>query len=622
MGRAMGEFGQVRLPWPDWQIVRLLGSGTFGRVYEAEKKNDGFVSHAAVKVMSIPAQRQEVYELKASGMSDPEIDRHFLQTAKKLNNEIAFMEQLKSAANIVSIYDSAIVRSENGIGYELFMRMELLTDLNSYFYSVRNGQVTVKDVIKVGCDICSALSACEKKNIIHRDIKTSNILVSEYGDYKLSDFGVSRHKEHTQTYMSMQGTYHYMAPEVFRRDRNYDHTVDIYSLGLVLYRLLNYGKIPFIDPFGPIPSADEMEEAQRRRMTGEALPNPALGGKELAAIIRKASSYRPEERFQRAEDMREALMSCSYRMDRSELEKVITRNTANAAQKRSESQNRRSFSNEAIRTASAPRRAEYTPAPDPERTEAEIPSFRQEQGSRTGSSDSQRAVEKPKKKKGRNVKWLIAVVYLIVLSAGGYFAWNRIALKNNETEMTPEYDTDVFQHMSYVVDSNGNAKITGWATDSRFIKLPEMVEGHNVTEIGANAFVQHKNLEGIILPEGLQRINTKAFCGCIALKEITIPNSVTEIDQEAFLGCESLETVKLPVGITKISSYTFYKCHSLSEIEIPAEVTRIGKKAFAECSSLVEVSFAVSGGIEDMGEEAFDKWVHYTDSTLAVKREL
>ncbi len=319
------ENHQMELPWKEWQIIRQLGEGSFGKVYEAAKKNEGFVSHAAVKVMKIPAQKQEIYELQANGMTDQEINEYYRKAAQKLNNEIMLMDQLKSAANIVSIHDSAIVKRNDTIGYYLFIRMELLKDLDAYCYSVKKGSISVEEVIKVGCDICNALSACEKKNIIHRDIKPSNIFVSEYGDFKLGDFGVSRHKEHTQTNMSMQGTYNYMAPEVFRNDGNYSNTVDIYALGLVLYRLLNYGKIPFVSQTRTIPSADEVADAQTKRLAGKTLPDPVLGGPELVGIIRKACSYNPEDRFQTAREMRDALLKCKFNMSAEELEQTINR---------------------------------------------------------------------------------------------------------------------------------------------------------------------------------------------------------------------------------------------------------------------------------------------------------
>ncbi|MCR4655916.1 MAG: protein kinase [Lachnospiraceae bacterium] len=95
-----------------------------------------------------------------------------------------------------------------------------------------------KAVLKLGVDICSALEICAMKKVIHRDIKPENIFINEFGDYKLGDFGVARKLENVAGALSQKGTYNYMAPEV-EKGTSYNETVDLYSLGLVLYRFLN-----------------------------------------------------------------------------------------------------------------------------------------------------------------------------------------------------------------------------------------------------------------------------------------------------------------------------------------------------------------------------------------------
>ena len=106
---------------------------------------------------------------------------------------------------------------------------------------------------------------CDSKNIVHRDIKPENIMVSEFGDYKLGDFGIARTMDHT-TQATTVGSERYMAPEVIKREE-YGKEVDIYSLGLVLYWMLNNRKRPFIDA-DHLPTHDEIELAQARREKG------------------------------------------------------------------------------------------------------------------------------------------------------------------------------------------------------------------------------------------------------------------------------------------------------------------------------------------------------------------
>ncbi|MDO4632428.1 MAG: ABC transporter substrate-binding protein [Eubacteriales bacterium] len=325
------EWNQIQLPWPEWKVTGVLGRGTFGEVYEAHKQEGNRVLKAAVKVLKIPKDSQERYTLRADGFGDQEIDQYFYKEVKKLEREIVLMEELQTAANIVSIKDSKIVKQEEG--YRLFMMMELLTSLDKYFYG-RHPVKTPKvlDVIKIGCDICDALSACEKRNIIHRDIKPSNIFVSEYGDFKLGDFGVSRQKEYTQANMSVQGTVNYMAPEVYLNQHQYDHTVDIYSLSLVLYRLLNRNRLPFVDPGTGIPTFEENSIAVTKRVQGrESFPDPLLGGKYLAWTLKKACSFRPEDRYQSAEAFKNDLLRCRFSMGEDELNRELTGKESAAA---------------------------------------------------------------------------------------------------------------------------------------------------------------------------------------------------------------------------------------------------------------------------------------------------
>ena len=86
---------------------------------------------------------------------------------------------------------------------------------------------------------------CQCQNIIHRDIKPENIFVSRFGEFKLGDFGIARELERTMSGLSKKGTYSYMAPEMYKGEA-YDSRVDIYSLGIVLYKLRNHNRLPFI----------------------------------------------------------------------------------------------------------------------------------------------------------------------------------------------------------------------------------------------------------------------------------------------------------------------------------------------------------------------------------------
>lgn len=145
------------------------------------------------------------------------------------------------------------------------IRMELLTPLNEY--TREKGTWGKDEVIHLGIDICKALEICQKYDIIHRDIKPENIFVADYGNFKLGDFGIARIASQTSGASTRAGTNAYMAPEIYRGE-HYGKTVDLYSLGLVLYRLLNDNRLPFMPQYPAPLRFQDRENAQAMRLSG------------------------------------------------------------------------------------------------------------------------------------------------------------------------------------------------------------------------------------------------------------------------------------------------------------------------------------------------------------------
>ena len=186
--------------------------------------------------------------------------------------------------------------------------MEYLTSFLDY---CAGRELTEEDVIQLGIDLCKALEYCQKQNIIHRDIKPENIFVSRFGEFKLGDFGIARELERTMSGLSKKGTFSYMAPEMYKGEP-YDAKVDIYSLGIVLYKLRNHNRLPFISLEKQLITYRDKENALNRRMSGENPPRPAEAGEGLADIILKACAYDRKDRFETAEEFREALEALKY----------------------------------------------------------------------------------------------------------------------------------------------------------------------------------------------------------------------------------------------------------------------------------------------------------------------
>lgn len=287
--------------WPGWEVVRRLGAGSFGSVYEIQRDLYGKTEYAALKVISIPQDSGDIDELYADGYDRESITQRFRSYLEDIVREYAMMAEMKGHANVVYCDDLLQVPHEDGLGWDIYIKMELLTPL----VQALPVEIPEEQVIRLGADICSALVLCKQRSIIHRDIKPQNIFISRDGNYKLGDFGIAKTAEKTSG-GTKTGTYKYMAPEVYKGEP-YGTSVDVYSLGLVLYWMLNERRTPFLPLPPKAPTTYQEDEAKHRRFSGEPLPPPAHGSKELQAIVLKACAYRPQDRFKSAAEMLEAL---------------------------------------------------------------------------------------------------------------------------------------------------------------------------------------------------------------------------------------------------------------------------------------------------------------------------
>ena len=287
-----------------WHIKRFIGAGSYGKVFEIERRDFDMVFTGALKAITIPADKSEYEQVLEAGMDREGASTYFRDYVQELNREIALMSRLKGHSNIVSYEDHQIIPHEDGIGWDILIRMELLRPINDALR--QNKSFTRAEVIRLGTDLCRALEVCGQYNIIHRDIKPANIFISDTGDYKLGDFGVARIASASTGASTRAGTVNYMAPEVFRGEK-YTANVDIYSLGLVMYQLLNANRMPFYPPYPQPITFSAAEQARARRLAGEALPLPSGAQDALGQLVCKACAPDPAQRFAGPLALRKAL---------------------------------------------------------------------------------------------------------------------------------------------------------------------------------------------------------------------------------------------------------------------------------------------------------------------------
>jgi len=291
-----------------WYIAKFLGKGNFGKVFEIQREDFGETYRAALKIITVPQDESEIRNVKASGLDNASVSEYFADVVKEIVSEFVLMNKLKGNNNVVNYEDHIVVAHEGAFGWDIFIRMELLNPLMDY---AENTDLTRKDVIKLGIDMCHALELCQAHNIIHRDIKPENIFMSDSGHFKLGDFGIARTIEKTVSDLSVKGTYAYMAPEV-RKGEKYGSNVDIYSLGIVMYRLLNGNRIPFLPPYPEKIGYSDMSTALDRRLSGEKIPAPSGADGRLAEIVLKACAFDSKDRYSSPLQMREELEAIAY----------------------------------------------------------------------------------------------------------------------------------------------------------------------------------------------------------------------------------------------------------------------------------------------------------------------
>ncbi|HJH89149.1 MAG: protein kinase domain-containing protein [Anaerostipes sp.] len=238
---------EIEEAYKGWKIGKRISTGSSGTVVYEINRNYGCKEENVIKIVTLLEERVCWEDMTEESRRNYETQRK--KAKEKAVQEVALMYDLKTCENIVGYLDYGFleISDTDGISYVLTIRMFKYKDLDSI---AKSKVLSESDIIKIGMDVCNALEACERKGIMHRDIKPGNIFYAEdkdKGKYLLADFGISRIVEKGDLAHTYQGTWQFAAPEQFDglTGRNgYDHRVDIYSLGLTLYYLANNQKFP------------------------------------------------------------------------------------------------------------------------------------------------------------------------------------------------------------------------------------------------------------------------------------------------------------------------------------------------------------------------------------------
>ena len=262
-----------------YKIIGENNFGSFSTVYKVQNEKDEIL---AIKKISIPlSNMKKDIIFKTKNIKD-NIDDILI---KLIQNDINVCNKLDDNPNILKY------REFLQDGNDYYFIMDYVEDINEFY---KNNNITTKDIIILGIDICNALIEFEKNNLVHGDIKPSNIFISN-GVYKLGDFSSVVESNNKICY----ATKNFMSPEV-NENKNVTIGSDIYSLGIVMYLLLS-GDMPFVDG-----SINE-DEAFKLRMKGELIPDIFGVDQKLMKIIKKACSFSYRDRYKSVYEMKEEL---------------------------------------------------------------------------------------------------------------------------------------------------------------------------------------------------------------------------------------------------------------------------------------------------------------------------
>ena len=637
-----------------WYITKQLGAGSYGKVFEIQRTDalDGTVYRGALKAITIPSSPEELQSvLDEDGLDRQGASSYFRETVVALNREIALMNKVKGHSNIVSYEDHDVIEHTDGIGWDILIRMELLTPISQYFKQFDT--IPRQAVQRLGIDLCRALEVCEKYSIIHRDIKPANIFISDTGDFKLGDFGVARTASASTGASTFAGTVNYMAPEVFRREK-YTASVDTYSLGLVLYQLPPANRTPFYPPHPQPLTALAKERAHDRRLAGEPLPDPVNASGPLADILRKACAPVPADRFASPTEMRLALEAvlrgASDAAPVPDAGDATVRAAAPAAQvpaadaaatvaaapkapetpDAADETTRLPFGQQPAAQPTAPAKA---PAPKAE-DETVFLFAQQEQQRREAEAAARKAEEDARRaeqqRKAEEARAAAAKEQAQRAEQERKAREAEEAARKAEQEKAEAAETPApagekkisRRKMLGVIGGAAALAVLGGGGYTLYSSSPveegtcgddltwKLSNNGTLTIAGVGMMTNpdvlaplHLRVKKLVLKDGVTSISASAFRTYTHLTSVKLPDSVAYIGNQAFKFCVELSSITLPSSTKSVRIETFCRCSKLASVTLPYGVTMIESRAFANCTALESIQFPVS--LSQIGAWAF-----------------
>lgn len=286
-------------PLLDRMIIEKEYIGHDDRPYYAlrnEKDGERYI----LKTISLPESDSRIRALILSGAYPDEqsVHEYYGRLAEDIRAELNAAQKLAASGAFAGASAYQIEPKESGVGYDIYILYPQNISLSEF---LAQNAVTGLRAINLGIDLCDALTALREAGYLYLNLKPENIFLMPGGKFMIGDLGLTdtQYLQYASVPEHYLGTY--SAPELSDITACPNLTVDLYALGMVLYRIYNGNHAPFEDESTNAAMSDKL------RLTGKPLPSPLYADYELAEIIIKACAFKKEERYQSPEELKQAL---------------------------------------------------------------------------------------------------------------------------------------------------------------------------------------------------------------------------------------------------------------------------------------------------------------------------
>ncbi len=553
----------------DFSIVKELGRGSRGKnkIYLIRKKgsflneniDSSDIEEYALKKISIIRKKKNKNDCTETELENYEKKRQ-KRIEHVLKSEQRSMTSLKDSQHVVRMlgYELWEYEYDDEFGVCMFVQMKVYETLKEQLR--KREKFSENEMKEIMRDIGRALEDCEASQIIHCDIKPSNIFYDrDRKRYLLGDFGASVHKDDAD----MIGyTILYAAPEQLRREK-VDFYTDVYSFGLTLYQVANNNSHPFMKY-----KRETCEEnIQMRLEHDEDLEFPRGGlSEKVAKLFIKACKYDENERYQSITELLDALDEIDFPTD-----------TANIEEEEDSSHQ-------------IPGKNDISDIEKEREKEDFFWKYLNEKEDYIQGADYTG-------KCGENVFFTFrkSTGHLNIYGNGEIVSVHHYAREERFVEQSEEGIVENRKELD-----EGVSIISAF---EEFIEdIVKITIHENITKIDEMAFIKFPKLKYVFIGPDIKRIPCKCFMGCEKLKTVFLPEDLLEIDDMAFWGCEALEKINFPQNMYRIGVAAFKKCKKLTVLSF-TKIEEIDWFAFQE-SGLEKVHL---WNIRKIGREAFSE---------------